>query len=128
MQSEGRAMHHEATRAIKSAVDKLLNSLPSKFANAYDPVLEQIREEIKLFFEQNTSDGKRNTTRRVISTAKIRLHKDLSASLNTLANDWDSRLPVESSPQDDDSDDEMNFGNFVEVDNSQDDDYQDDSD
>jgi hypothetical protein len=121
-------MHHEAIRAIKSAVDELLNSLPSKFANAYNPVLEQIREEIKLFFEQNTSDGKRNTTRRVISTAKIRLHKDLSADLNTLANNWDSRLPVQSSPQNDESDDDMDLRNFVEVDNSQDDDYQDDDD
>jgi hypothetical protein len=125
MESEGRAMHHEATRAIKSAVDKLLDSLPSKFSDGYNLVLERIREEVKLFFDQNTADGKRNTTRRVISTAKIRLHKDLSADLNTLANNWDSRPLVESSPQDDESNDDMDFSNFVEIDNSDDEDYND---
>jgi gas vesicle protein len=94
MESEGRAMHHEATRAIKAAVDKLLDDLPSKFTTAYSSVLEQIREEIKLFFEQNSSNGQRklrNGTRRLPSKAKERLQKALSIDINTLANDWTLR-------------------------------------
>jgi hypothetical protein len=123
-------MHHEATRAIKAAVDKLLDDLPSKFTTAYSSVLEQIREEIKLFFEQNSSNGQRklrNGTRRLPSKAKERLQKALSIDINTLANDWTLRLPVNSGPENDESDNEMDFNpeSFVEIDNSDDDDYND---
>jgi hypothetical protein len=130
MESEGRAMHHEATRAIKSAVDKLLDELPSIFATAYSSVLEQIREEIKLFFEQNSSNGQRklrNGTRRPPSKAKERLQKSLSVDINALAKDWTLRLPANSGRDNDESDDEMDFNpeNFVEIDNSDDGDYND---
>jgi hypothetical protein len=132
MKSEGKAMHHHATGAIKAAVDKLLDSLMSRFATAYDLVLKQIREEIKSFFDLNSSNGTRNSTRRVVSIAKVHLQKDLSADINTLAHDWGSKLPVNSGGfrPDIESDDEMDVNDqiFVDIDNSPDDDYQDDSD
>jgi hypothetical protein len=130
MKSGGRAMHREATRTVKAAIEKLLDKLPSKFATAYNLALELIREEVKLFFEQNSSDGTRSSTRRVISNAKIRLHNDLSTDITTLSNEWSSKFPVSSSPEIDESDDEMDLDDqiFVEVDNSPDDDYQGDID
>ena len=85
MKHEGELMHQEGNRAVKTALDNFLTTVPTKLAEAYNAAIEQIMSEVQLFFEQNTSDGHRNSTRRVRSNNKVRLQRDLLADIERLA-------------------------------------------
>jgi hypothetical protein len=73
MKKDGELMHQEGNRAVKTALDNFLTTVPTALAGAYNAVIEQIMGEVRLLFEQNTADGNRNSTRRVRSNNKVRL-------------------------------------------------------
>jgi hypothetical protein len=88
MVERGVAMYQEATEAIKGVLDEMLKELPPRFMAAQKDILARIREEIYLFFDNYTASGSRNSTRKVISPAKIRLQKALAANFNNLIKAW----------------------------------------
>lgn len=88
-------MHHRGSEAIKKAINKLLDDLEEQLANCKDQVLKQVRNETAVFFEHNSSDGLRTTSRRVISQPKIKLQKSLQADLDTLTLTWKEDVAFE---------------------------------
>ncbi|TVY91158.1 Nuclear GTPase SLIP-GC, partial [Lachnellula willkommii] len=107
MKDEGKRMHHASNKAVKTALDKFLNTIPATLVGASNAVIEQIIGEVKLFFDQNTSHGTHNKTRKVISNTKIRLRNDLSSNINDLAKSWESNDQAQIKYQNDDSEDEL---------------------
>jgi len=90
IKDSGKRMQEASNEAVKTALDELLNTIPAKLVGASNAVIEQIMGEVKLFFEQNTSKGLRNKTRKVKSNSKIRLQKDLLSNINDLTKSWES--------------------------------------
>lgn len=92
-------MHRNAFKAVRAGLDEMLDNIPLTFAVAYDAVLDEIRDAVKLFFEQNSANGERTTARKAVSKAKLSLQKDFMAHLNVLANDWSTETPCSASYQ-----------------------------
>jgi hypothetical protein len=88
MEQKGVACHHEATRAIQDALNENLDGLPTKLLTSQTEVLEQIRNEIELILEHNTSKGGRNTTRRIQSKSKAKLQNILQSDIDDLFKAW----------------------------------------
>lgn len=132
MKDDGVRMHRVGSNAIKAELDKLLDNIPVRLAAGYDLVLQQIRDEIQSFFEQHSSDGARNSTRKAASITKIRLNEALSADIKNLAKDWVTKPPTTAVeiPDDDETEDEMTLNEelFIDLDNGDDGDYEDGSD
>jgi len=100
MKEKGKAMHHQGSKAIKADLNKHLESLPSTFGKGRKPVLDQIKAEIKLFFEQNSSTGTRKlSTRRVVSPAKVVLQEHILAQIAKLVDAWKSECPKVPEPE-----------------------------
>jgi hypothetical protein len=115
MKTDGLAMHQEGNKAVKTAIEMLLKTLPDELAVGYDAVIEQIRSEIQLFFEQNTSDGQRNSARKVKSTTKVRLQKDLLADIDTLARSWESNVQAQGQQDEDEEDERFDDERLVDL-------------
>jgi hypothetical protein len=132
MKDEGVRMHREGSNAIKAELDQLLNDIPVKLAPGYGRVIEQIREEAKTFFEQNSCDGARNSTRKSVSLTKVRLQEALLVDIKKLAKDWVTKQPITAVviPDDDETEDEMALNEelFIDLDKGDDADYEDSSD
>lgn len=107
MKDDGKRMHQASNKAVKTALDKFLDIIPAALSGPSNAVVEQIIGEVKQFFEQNTSNGIRNKTRKVISNTKIRLRNDLSSNINDLAKSWESNDQAQNQYQNDDSEDEL---------------------
>jgi hypothetical protein len=120
-------MHRMGKKAIKSELDQLLDNVPARLGQGNALILQQIREEIKQFFDRNSTDGSRNSSRKVVSNAKLLMQKDILVDINNLAKDW--KLPVQDElfPNDDETEDEMTFDDdlFVDFSKDDDDDYSD---
>jgi hypothetical protein len=131
MKDEGVRMHREGSNAIKAELDQLLNDIPVKLAPGYGRVIEQIREEAKTFFEQNSSDGARNSTRKSVSLTKVRLQEALLVDIKKLAKDWVTKPPIIAVVilDDDETEDEMALNEelFIDLDKGDDTDYEDSS-
>jgi hypothetical protein len=128
MAKKGILLHRVGKKAIKAELDRLLNNIPTRLGQANALVLKDVRDEIKSFFERNSTDGTRLSTRKVISTSKVRLQKDFLADIEALAKDW--KLPVQNEEisDDDETEDEMGFNDELFIDLSkgdEDDDYTD---
>lgn len=126
MIDEGVNIHKAGTNAIKAELNQLLDNIPVTLAVGYNLALQQIRDEIKSFFEQHSSDGARNSARKVVSISKVRLQEALLADIDVLAKNWISKLPVEEIPDDDETGDEMALNDdlFIDLDKGDDDDYE----
>ncbi|PVH76323.1 hypothetical protein DL98DRAFT_641647, partial [Cadophora sp. DSE1049] len=98
MNARGLAMHKAGSGAMKTALNNMLNGIPQKFDSTNDAVLEQIRDELQLFFNQNSTSGNRLSGRRPISMAKIQLKKSLMVTINQLGKDWSSELSQQTQP------------------------------
>ena len=120
-------MHRVGKNAIKGQLDQLLDNVPVRLGQGNALILQQIREEIKFFFDRNSTDGNRISSRKVVSNAKILLQKDMLAVIDTLAKDWKLPVQAEEIPDDDETDDEMTFddGLFVDLSKDDDEDYSD---
>ncbi|TVY53027.1 Nuclear GTPase SLIP-GC [Lachnellula cervina] len=107
MKDSSKQMHQASNKAVKTALDEFLNTIPAALVRASNAVIKEIKGEVKLFFEQNTSNGIRNKTRKVISNTKIRLRDDLSSNINDLAKSWESNNQAQTQYQNEDSEDEL---------------------
>jgi hypothetical protein len=125
MRKKGVKLHEAGTRAIRAELDELLDSIPTRLAIGNNLVLRHIREEIKLFFDRNSTEGVRNSRRRVVSNAKLLLQKDLLKVIDDLAKDWKTKVVVEEIPDDDETEEEMALNDDLFVDLSKDDDDED---
>ncbi|KUJ08363.1 uncharacterized protein LY89DRAFT_742198 [Mollisia scopiformis] len=128
MIQDGILMYREGFNAVKAALDEMLDGLPASFAVDYNVALTQIREEVNLFFEQNSANGSRTSSRKVVSLTKTRLHDEFMAHVHRLAADWISEVAASYQPEDD-SDDDMGYddGDFFDTsrNDGQDEDYED---
>lgn len=127
MTSKGVHMHRVGKRAIKSELDQLLDNVPARLGQGNALILQRIREEIKQFFDRNSTDGSRTSSRKVVSNAKLLMQKDILVDINNLEKDW--KLPVQDELllNDDETEDEMTFDDdlFVDLSKDDDDDYSD---
>lgn len=117
-------MHRVGKNAIKNQIDQLLDNVPTRLGQGNAIILQLIRDEIKLFFDRNSSGGSRLSTRKAVSNAKVLLQKDMLADIAALAVDWRQMVQVEEIPDDDETEDEMAFNddNFVDLSKGVDDD------
>ena len=128
MTKKGVSMHRVGKGTIKAQLDLLLNNVPMRLGQANAPVLETIREEMTSFFDRNSTEGNRVSSRKVISNAKLVLQKDILANVKKLSEDWNLPVQSEEVPDDDETEDEMAFNddNFVDLSKGDDDgDYSD---
>ncbi|KAH7390044.1 hypothetical protein BKA64DRAFT_757002 [Cadophora sp. MPI-SDFR-AT-0126] len=129
MRNRGLQMYQTGTLAIRSALDNMLESLSPSFDGIHKAILDQIREDIQLFFEQNSTNGSRRSARRVESPSKIKLQEDLLVIIDNLAQAWKSEVNTQPKQEIDDEDDEettFDDAEFFVVDNNdeQDEDYE----
>lgn len=89
-------MHQKVSHVIRGALNELLKDLPGTFAISSAEILTQIRQEIAIFFEQNSSAGARTSPKRVISPAKVKLQNALDASVGSLAKAWNDNVDYEA--------------------------------
>ena len=127
MKHKGKAMHRQGALAVRAAIDKILDGLPANLATGFIPAIEQMKESIKLFFEQNSAIGTRLSIRKSVSLNKVNLRKDLLPVFNSLTQAWASKLRTAPQPADEPTDDEMDFNDdqFFEDDRAGDEDYDD---
>ncbi|KAE8443183.1 hypothetical protein EG329_002282 [Mollisiaceae sp. DMI_Dod_QoI] len=127
MKKNGVQMYRHGFKAVQTALDEMLEGLPATFATGYNAVLAEIRDEIQLFFEQNSANGSRTSARKVVSLAKVNLQKDFMVHINTLAADWSSEVAARYQREDED-DDEPGFDDAeffdTEKNDAQDEDYE----
>jgi hypothetical protein len=129
MMNDGVKIHEAGAKAIKVELDQLLNNIPVQLAVGYNLVLQQIRDEIKAFFERHSSDGSRNSTRKAVSITKVRLQEALVADIKALAKKWVSKPPSEEAtvpfdPDEAEDENPLNDDLFIDLDKSDDDDYE----
>ncbi|KAK0105169.1 hypothetical protein ONS95_004433 [Cadophora gregata] len=129
MKNKGLQMYQKGSGAVRSALDDMLESLSPSFDGNHKAVLDQIREDIQLFFEQNSANGIRSSFRRVESPSKVKLQKDLLIIVDKLAEAWKSEVSIRSRQEvDDDDDEETTFDDaeFFNIDDNddQDEDYE----
>ncbi|KAE9365442.1 hypothetical protein N431DRAFT_549648 [Stipitochalara longipes BDJ] len=122
MTKKGVFMHRVGKTAIKSQLDQLLDNIPSRLGQANAPILQTIREEITSFFDRNSTDGNRVSSRKVVSNAKLLLQKDILTNIDKLAKDWKLPVQTEEILDDDETEDEMGFNDELFIDLSKDDD------
>jgi hypothetical protein len=127
MTNKGMLMHRAGKNAIQGQLDQLLGNISAKLNHGHALILRQIRQEIKFFFEQNSSDGNRFSNRRVVSNAKVLLQQDMLVHIETLAKDWKLGVQVEEIPDNNETEDEMCFNDelFIDLSKDDDDDYSD---
>jgi hypothetical protein len=107
MKEKGKAMHVSGSKAIKDKVNKYLDNLPNTLDKGFKPVVAQIKDEYRTFFEQNSSTGTRQTSaRRVVSKAKERLANDLISDIDNLVNEWKLHRPAVPEPEVEELEDE----------------------
>jgi hypothetical protein len=125
MTNKGVSLHRIGKNAIKAQLDQLLDNVPMRLGQGNGLILQLIRDEIKMFFDRNSTGGSRLSTRKVVSNAKILLQKDMLAVIESLATDWKLQVQVEEIPDDDETEDEMGFNDELFVDLSKGDDDED---
>lgn len=88
MKTKGRGLHTKGLNAIKKTLDDLLENIPQMLEQVFQAVVKQMKEDVKSFFENNTSAGSRVSSRKVINPAKMALRLKLLRIIGDLKLDW----------------------------------------
>jgi hypothetical protein len=115
-------MHRVGKKAIKAQLDQLLDNVPMRLGQGNTIILEQIRNDIKEFFDRHSADGSRSSKRRAISNAKVLLQRDMLPILDKLTTDWKLPIQKEKISDDDETEDEKDPNDDLFMDASKDDD------
>ena len=96
MKKYGARMYREVSEVVRLALNELLEGLPESFEAVSAEILTQIRHEIGIFFEQNSSVGARTSSKRTISLSKIKLQNALDTSIGHLIKAWNESVDFEA--------------------------------
>src|SRR5271156_3296206 len=77
----GIEMHQTITKTLQRVVDELLQELPGLVSAGSDEIMTQIKREVRVFFEHNSTNGIRTTPKKVISPSKVKLQNSLETSI-----------------------------------------------
>lgn len=88
LEEKGDEIHHAATKALKRALNKMLASIPGCLEAGRIAALQDIRDKVSQFFEENSAAGLRTSGRKLVSPAKIALAKELMVVIDELEKKW----------------------------------------
>lgn len=101
MKENGINMHRKASFAITEALDSMLHDLPLQISGSHSEMVEQVKNVIDIFLEENTSTHSRYPERKINSRAKSNLQNSLQQDIVGLVGAWDEKVSFEPEELDD---------------------------
>jgi hypothetical protein len=93
MNSRGLQMHRTGITAVRTEIDKLLDSVTARLITGYEVALAHIQEGEKSFIEQYGASDPCDSSRRDSNAGKIKLYEDAMVHFRDLETYWQTKVP-----------------------------------
>lgn len=94
-------MHRKASFAITESLDRMLQDLRTQLFGSHREMIEQVRNVIEIFLEENSATNSKYPTRKVFSQTKASLQNSLEQDVSGLVLAWEEKLTFEPEERED---------------------------